>query len=197
MITHSSSKSTRFRSFSLTRNSHKWKNYPSVRVSERSDGLFIREATHLKLLTDRSFHDASQQMNTLLHQPQSQVWELTLDDNFPTSASKYFQFTINKILMPCYLPQSPTSFTYSVLGPSGYSKLRDTLRGIRGAWPPGTRFSPGVQKWRTAKAGGLCTMMILSVLIGRQMLKTKKYHHRTKEHAKYTKGDGMCCSCSR
>ena len=57
--------------------------------------------------------------------------------------------------------------------------------------------SPGVQKWRTAKARGFCTMIILSVLIGRRILKTKKYHHRTKGHAKYTRGDGMCFSCSR
>ena len=63
-------------------------------------------------------------MNLFFYQPQSQVRELTLDDNFLTSASNYFLsffflFTINKRLMACYFPQSPVQFTSRVLGVLG------------------------------------------------------------------------------
>ena len=61
------------------------KDHPSVRVLNRSAELSTCEATHLKLLTDRSFQDALQQQNTSLHQTQSQVRELTLNDHFLTS----------------------------------------------------------------------------------------------------------------
>ena len=57
-----------------------------MRVSNRSAALFTCEATHMKLLTDRSFQEASQQLYTYLHQPQSQLREISLDDNFLTSA---------------------------------------------------------------------------------------------------------------
>ena len=59
-----------------------------MRVSNRSVELITCEATHSKLLTDHSFQ-VLQLMNNFLHQPQSQEGELTLDDNFLTSAGNY------------------------------------------------------------------------------------------------------------
>ena len=57
----------------------------------------VRQLIHLKLLTNRCLQHALQQMNTFLHQPQSQsqVRELTLDNTFMTFARNYFWSTTN------------------------------------------------------------------------------------------------------
>ena len=125
----------------------------SNRACPKTIGGFTCEAIHLKLLTDCYFPDASQQLNAFLHQPQSQVQELILDDDFLTSASNYFLSTTNErgchVTYPTLLFNSLLAFWVSpegipkilVFWVPGFPKLEDTQNTVtppslrlKGAW---------------------------------------------------------------